>query len=58
MELTGMVAEHIASLPPPPQLMAYALPRLDTRCRWCHPHGQVINPPEQVVDTVSNNEEM
>jgi hypothetical protein len=42
MELTGMVAEHIASLPPPPQLMAYAPPRLGTRGRWCHRHPMLL----------------
>jgi hypothetical protein len=56
-----MVAEHLASLPPPPSLPPHAtllaayhgqevppppgVPR--RRCRPDHPHGVVINPPPQ-----------
>jgi hypothetical protein len=59
--LTGMVAEHIASLPPPPPLPPHAsllaaykgqevphppgVPR--HRRRHDHPHRVVINPPHQ-----------
>jgi hypothetical protein len=57
--LTGMVAEHLASLPPPPPLLPHARPVADyegqemppspdiLRRRRDHPHGVVINPPLQ-----------
>jgi hypothetical protein len=58
--LTGMVAEHIASLPPPPLLLPHAplaayegqevppppgVPRRQRR--HDHPHGVFIDPPLQ-----------
>jgi hypothetical protein len=56
-----MLAKHLASLPPPPQLsphppllVAYEGQEeppppgvLRRRCRHDHPHGVVINPPPQ-----------
>jgi hypothetical protein len=54
--LTDMVAEHLASLPPPPPLPPHARPGADYEeqevppspsvpRRWhYHPHGVVINP--------------
>jgi hypothetical protein len=59
--LMGMVAEHLASLPPPPPLHSHVRPVADyegqevphppgVRCRQRHhdhPHGVVINPPPQ-----------
>jgi hypothetical protein len=59
--LTGMVTEHIASLPPPPPLRAHAPPLTDyegkevppltgvprRHCHRDHPHGVVINSPLQ-----------
>jgi hypothetical protein len=54
--LTGMVAEHLASLPPPPPLPPHARsvadyegqevpPPPSVPRRWRdHPHGAVINP--------------
>jgi hypothetical protein len=74
--LTGMVAEHIAFLPPPPPMPAHAPPLTDyegqegppppdvprRRQRHDHPHGVVINPPQQpqpevVVNLVSDDKE-
>jgi hypothetical protein len=57
--LTGMVAEHLASLPPPPRLSPHVWavadyegqevpPPPSVSCRRRdHPHGVVINPPLQ-----------
>jgi hypothetical protein len=58
MELTVMVANHLASLPRPPLLHAQAPPQatydrqkvlstpgIPQRHRHDHPHGQVIDPP-------------
>jgi hypothetical protein len=58
--LTGMVAEHLASLPPPPPLPPHArpvadyegqeVPPPDVSCRQRrhdHPQGVFINPPPQ-----------
>jgi hypothetical protein len=61
LALTGMVAEHLASLPPPPPLRLHApllaayegqeVPPppsvLHHRHRHDHPHGVVINSPLQ-----------
>jgi hypothetical protein len=61
LSLAGMVAQHLASLPPPPPLPPHArpvadyeghevLPPANVRSRQrCHdhPHGVVINPPPQ-----------
>jgi hypothetical protein len=72
MEMMSMVAEHIASLLHPPSLMTYVPPQARYerqmvsplpqaarhRRRQDHPHGQVIHPPEQVVDLVSDDDEM
>jgi hypothetical protein len=71
--LPGMVAEHLASLPPPPPLPRHAplleayegqkvLPPGIPRRRRDHPHGVVINPPPQlqpevIVDLVSDDDE-
>jgi hypothetical protein len=65
--LTGMVAEHVASLPPPPPLPPRA-PLLATyegrevppspgvlRRRHDHPHRVVINPPPQPQQEVFIN---
>jgi hypothetical protein len=60
LELTGMVAGHLASLSRPPPLPVHAPPRaayagqedpppsgsLPRRRRHDHPHGVVINPPQ------------
>jgi hypothetical protein len=59
--LTGMVARHMASLPPPPPLPMHARPMADyvgqevppppgvsrRQCCHDHPQGVVINPPPQ-----------
>jgi hypothetical protein len=59
--LTGMVAEHLDSLPRPLPLPVHAPPLADyggqevppslgvqrRRCRHDHPHRVVINPPQQ-----------
>jgi hypothetical protein len=59
--LTGMVTEHLASLPPPPPLLPHVRPVADyegqevppppsvrrRQRRHDHPHGVVINPPPQ-----------
>jgi hypothetical protein len=64
--LTGMVVEHLASLPPPPPLSPHARPVADCevqevpppsgvpRCRHRHehPHGVVINPPQPQPEVV------
>jgi hypothetical protein len=57
-ELTGMVANHLVALPPPPSLPAYAPPLamyegrevtpppgVARRHRHDHPHEEVIGPP-------------
>jgi hypothetical protein len=71
--LTGMAAEHLVSLPPPPLLPPHAQPVEDYEGqdvppppgvprRHDHPHRVIINPssqpqPEVIVDLVSNDDE-
>jgi hypothetical protein len=64
--LTGMVAWHMASMPPPPPLPPHARPVADyvgqevplllgfSRCQRCHDHPQwvVINSPPQLHQEV------
>jgi hypothetical protein len=73
IKLTGMVANHLASLPPlpphTPPMAAYEgqevpLPLSVLRRRHDHPHGVVINPPppaepepDHFIDLVSDEDE-
>jgi hypothetical protein len=72
IKLTGMVTNHLASLPPPPPLPPHEPPMAAykgqevplgvSRRRHDHPHGVVINPPppaepEHFIDLVSDEDE-
>jgi hypothetical protein len=53
MELTGMVEEHMASLPPPPPLPTHAPPQLAYNGQEVPPqlayNGQEVSPPPSVL---------
>jgi hypothetical protein len=68
LTLTGMVAEHLASMPPPHPLSAHTSPQAaylrqevpppsgvpPRRHRQDHPHGLFINPPQPQPEVVVN----